>query len=420
MAPLIPTLLETSQFSWLSLFMTFVALISSFLYLLGTVLSVRRVLKKHDVIVTPQDCAISVLKPMSGLDPNLEGNLETFAQLQAPDSFEVIMCIASESDPCFAVAKKFVTRYPQRFRIVVGSNPKHGNGKMAQLSVGYPHAKNDFIWISESNVETSQGFMHSLMATWKEINASGRKPTLVHAPLVAVQGSGLGAALERNHLTSLQNSSHETSLLFLGVPAVIGKAEFFHREDFALVGGIDAFGNYLGEDHMMGRAFSKIGEVRAARVATRNVIGAMRIKDWFARHARWTVMRKTLEPVGFHTVELFIYSAIPVTLALFNVINPKFAVGIIALRAVLDTVIYWAHARQAPRVSDILVGPIKETLLVVMWLYAATTLHVKWRDKAIRIGRNTEVLGRAAEPSKLRRHWNSMKRARPKRTTLRR
>jgi hypothetical protein len=320
------------------------------------------------------------------------------------------MCVGSERDGCDPIAKKFAEKYPERFKLVIGSHPTLGNAKMAQLSVGFPHAKNELIWVSESNVETSQKFMYSLVATWKEAQVNGRRPTLVHAPLVAVGGQGsLGGALERIHLASFQNCSHEFSLLG-GVHAVIGKTEFFHKDDILALGGIEAFGNYLGEDYMMGRAFQNAGVVRCARVPTRNVIGQLRVKDWFGRHARWAVMRKSMEPGIFYSSELFIYTAIPLLMGLFGVISAKVALSVLALKMVIDVTMFWAHAEEPPTVGDVLIVPLKEILFLVTWIYAATTLHVKWRDKAIRLGKHSTVLTKTAEPSKLRRHWNTVKR----------
>jgi len=406
---MIRTLYEVWQLTPLTLAVTFIASISSVLYLYGTTQALLRLRHKSPFTVIPAECKISVLKPMSGLDPQLEQNLDTFVALEAPEEFEVIMCVGSENDACYGIAKSFAEKYSQRFKLVVGTNPHYGNPKMAQLVIGFPHAKNDFIWISESNVETSQRFMHGLMAAWKEANAKQRRKTLVHAPLVAVGGSAsVGDAMERMHLASFQNSNHEVSLLF-GIHAVIGKTVFMHRADLIALGGIEAFANYLGEDYMMGRAFQNAGVVVCSAVPTRNVIGQLRVKEWFSRCARWAVIRKTMEPLVFHTLELFIYSFIPVLLGLFGVINMKIALAALAIKMLCDIACFWAHAEGPPGLGDILVIPLKEALWFATWIYAITTLHVKWRDKAIRLGKNSMVLTRTAEPSKLRRHWNTMK-----------
>lgn len=360
--------------------------------------------------LAPEDLSITVMKPMAGLDPSLERNLESFAALEAPERFEVLLCLPSDSDPGMAVARAFAARYPHRFRVTAGADPRFGNAKIAQLVHAWPEARNPFIWVSESNVETSQRFMEALARAWKDVNARERRPTLVHAPLVAVGGSGLGAALERMHLSSLQNPNQELSRV-LGMHAVVGKTEFFHRDDMQAIGGLERFGNYLGEDFMMGAAFNEAGWVRCTGEATRNVLGPLRLKAWFDRHARWAVMRKTLVGFAFYGLEpqnmlvpqalLFAAGLIPASLFAF----------LFTARLFIDGVNYAIQAREWPRLTDVLLVPVKELGIFLAWAFALTTFHVKWRaDRAIKLGPNSLVLSKSAPASKLVRHRQSLER----------
>lgn len=368
----------------------------------------RRVL---DCPLTEADLSITVMKPMSGKDPRLEENLESFARLKAPANFEVLMCLASQRDAAYPIAQQFVERYPHRFRLSVGSVPSLGNAKVAQLVSAWPKAKNPFIWVSESNVETSQEFMEALARTWKVANAPKRVKTLVHAPLVAVYGSGLGAALERMHLSSIQNPNHELALV-RGLHAVVGKAEYFHRDDIKALGGLEAFGNYLGEDFIMGTAFAREGVVRCTSVATRNVLGPLSIRAWFDRHTRWAVMRKTLVGPAFYFLEPLVYLMWPVTFFLLGLIPGGLMAVLALVRIFVDGVNYAMQTREAPRMSDLLLVPLKEAALFLAWVTAVCTFHVKWRaDRAIQLGPNSLVLSKSANPSKLGRHAASLRRA---------
>lgn len=370
-------------------------------------------LRSRRVLTTPlneSDLRITVMKPMSGLDPRLEENLETFAALQAPAEFEVLMCLGSSSDGAYPVAKRFVEKYPQRFRLVLGSDARFGNAKMAQLIHAWPEAKNDFIWVSESNVETSQSFMEELARRWKAGNAKQRKKTLVHAPLVGVYGSGVGAALERMHLASLQNPNQELGLL-LGMHAIVGKTEFFHRDDMVAIGGLERFGNYLGEDYMMGAAFSKEGQVLCTSIPTRNVLGPLTVSAWFDRHARWAVMRKTMVGGAFFILEpqntLWF-----VTLFFAAGVIPAWLWGmLLGARLFIDGVNYSIQTGELPRLGDVLLVPFKELLLFLAWLNACFTFHVKWRaDRAIQLGYQSVVLSKSANPSKLGRLAENVRR----------
>lgn len=377
----------------------------------ATFLAWARALRRPAVRLQVADLAITVMKPMSGLDPSLEQNLESFAQLNAPDCFEVLLCLASENDAAYPVAKRFAEKYPTRFKVLTGTIPQLGNAKIAQLVSAWPQARNPFIWVSESNVETSQEFMEALAMTWKQANAKGRVKTLVHAPLVGVGGSGVGAALERMHLSSLQNPSHELALL-LKMHAVVGKTEFFHRDDMIAMGGLQRFGNYLGEDYMMGTAFAEEGVVRCSNVATRNVLGALSVRAWFDRHARWAVMRKTLVGGAFYSVEPQILLMWPTLFFAVGLI-PAWAYAVFfVMRVFVDGANYAVQARRLPGLLDLLVVPLKELLLFAAYVQALSTFHVKWRaDRAIQLGRNSVVISKSANPSKWGRHAASVRRA---------
>lgn len=351
------------------------------------------------------------MKPMAGLDPHLVANLETFARLEAPASFEVLLCLASERDPAFPVALQFARAHPHRFRVCIGSDPALRNPKLAQLAHAWPLLRNEFVWISESNVETSQAFFEALATEWKRANAKGRVKTLVHAPLVCVGGQGVGAALERMHVASLQNASHELALL-LGLHAVVGKTEFFHKDDLEALGGLAAFGNYLGEDYLLGEAFARVGVVRCLPIATRNVVGALPLRAWFDRHARWAVMRKTLVGPAFYLLEPLPHLAWPTLLWAAGLVPASVLAALLCVRVFIDGANWSLHAREWPRPTDLLVVPLKEALLFLAWLRACFAWRVTWRaDADLLLGPRSLILATAAPASPASRGAASLRRA---------
>ena len=378
--------------------------------LLGTLFAVLRARRRPVCPLVDADLAVTVMKPLSGQDPHLEENLESFARLRAPACFEVLLCLGGTQDEAYPVARDFVARYPERFRLTCGTAPL-GNPKVAQLVSAWPQARNPFIWVSESNVETSQEFLEALAKTWKLANARGRVKTLVHAPLVGVQGEGLGAAFERMHLSSLQNPNHELALI-PRMHAVVGKTEFFHRDDILALGGLQTFGNYLGEDFLMGAAFAKAGVVRCTSVATRHVLGRISLRQSFDRHMRWAVMRKTLVGPTFFFLEPQLHLAWPTVLFLCGVIPSWLLTTLLLVRVLVDGLNYAVQARELPRPGDLLLVPLKELVVFLAWVSAVVTLHVKWRaDRAIELGPNSLVVSTNANPSMLRRQYASLRRA---------
>jgi cellulose synthase/poly-beta-1,6-N-acetylglucosamine synthase-like glycosyltransferase len=55
---------------------------------------------------------VSILKPLSGLEDELEENLESFARLPFP--CELILSVADASDPAREIAERVIARHPHR------------------------------------------------------------------------------------------------------------------------------------------------------------------------------------------------------------------------------------------------------------------------------------------------------------------
>ena len=72
---------------------------------------------------------ISILKPLCGVDDDLEANLEQFATLDYPAGlYEVVLGVKDTKDAAYAVALRAVQRWPHAMRLALqagepGLNP---------------------------------------------------------------------------------------------------------------------------------------------------------------------------------------------------------------------------------------------------------------------------------------------------------
>ena len=76
---------------------------------------------------------ISILKPLAGLDLDLESNLRTFFQQDYP-AFEILFAVRSEADPAAEVAARLQREYPRvPSRLVLTGEPPYPNAKVFSL-----------------------------------------------------------------------------------------------------------------------------------------------------------------------------------------------------------------------------------------------------------------------------------------------
>src|SRR5688500_7147255 len=100
---------------------------------------------------------ISILKPVCGLDDELEENLISFTRLEGI-RYEVIISAEEWNDPALEVVRRVMWRHPQApFRVIVDSGSQRGvvNRKVERLIAAARAAAGEIFVISDSNVRVS-------------------------------------------------------------------------------------------------------------------------------------------------------------------------------------------------------------------------------------------------------------------------
>src|SRR2546425_1174175 len=65
---------------------------------------------------------ISILKPVRGMEPDLEANLRSFFELNRVVPFELLFCVKDPLDPAIFFIRKLMNQYPRvSARIFIGS-----------------------------------------------------------------------------------------------------------------------------------------------------------------------------------------------------------------------------------------------------------------------------------------------------------
>src|SRR3954453_20976808 len=110
----------------------FVILCGSVVYSLLQIIAALRYLSVKPPALQHYD-AISILKPLAGLDLDLESNLRTFFEQDYP-SFEILFAVQAQSDPAASVVARLQREYPGvPSRLIVTGDPAYANAKVFSL-----------------------------------------------------------------------------------------------------------------------------------------------------------------------------------------------------------------------------------------------------------------------------------------------
>lgn len=334
---------------------------------------------------------VSILKPLAGLDDDLAGNLESFAGLEGP-AHEILLGVASRSDPAHRAAQAFVDRHPELDARVVVTDPHAAlNPKVAQLVGLAAAARGDTLVTSDSNVRVRSDYLVHLLAPLADARCG-----LVTSVFAGTGERTAGAALENLQLAAVILPS--VVLSTLGLPVTVGKSMAMRRRDLDRLGGFAAFGEVLAEDAVLGRRFAKAGMGVATSfvpVENRNTVGS--VARTFERHSRWAKMRRALSPAFFAIEPLF--SPLVVALAAVLASPSQSTLAALAVAALVQTVTALAAAwtirggafpwHLAP------LEVVRAFVMLGCWASAWISRGVRWRGNALAIGRGT-VLSQVA------------------------
>ncbi len=325
--------------------------------------------------------AVTVLRPVCGLENNIEATLASSFRLDHPD-YEIIFCAASSDDPVLPLIRRLMAAHPDRpARILTGDDRVSVNPKLNNVVKGWKAARHDWIAMVDSNVLMAPDFIERSMERWTE--GTG----LVCSPPIGIAPESLAAELECAWLNGFQ-ARWQMVADQLGFGFAQGKSMFWYRPILDRAGGIERLAAEVAED----AAATKI--VRDAGLSVRLVdrpypqpLGRRSFAEVWRRQLRWARLRRASFPL-FFAPEILAGGALPIA-----------AAATLAAAGVWDawTPVAYAAAWYLPElllarlsgwpvsVRGLAVAVLRDLALPVLWCAALVGNGFNWRGNAMTV-----------------------------------
>jgi ceramide glucosyltransferase len=336
---------------------------------------------------------VSVLKPLCGVDADLEANLRTFFEQDHP-RFELVFGVQGAEDPAVEVVRRLRAAYPSvEARLVVHDGGRGLNPKVSNLRAMLEHAAHcDVVVVSDSNVAVARDYLRELAT---ELARPGTG--LVTSPISAEGARTLGAALEALQLNGPIAAAVAIATVVARHTLVVGKSMMFRRSELAGIGGLESVAEVLAEDYVIGRMYLEAGyAVRLARTPVRNIVRSATVRSFSDRMLRWGMIRVRLAPVAFYLEPL----ASPLVVAIVALATGSFGawplVWAVALTLARDaaTIALLRGRRGLVALPLVL---LRDVIVLGTWFVTPFHRHVSWRGRRVRVSAGTRLY--AAEPS---------------------
>jgi ceramide glucosyltransferase len=351
---------------------------------------------------------VTIFKPLKGLDEELEQNLRSFFQLDYP-CYQLLFCVADADDPAIHVVRQLQREFPDHDSQLIVGCPAFGlNPKVESLAAMEPQRKHDVILISDSNVRARPSYLRETVCYLAEPGVG----------LVSNLFAGTGEVHASAVLENLQLNGFiaggVAAASVCGATCVVGKSMLMPVTALEAIGGLAAVRNVLAEDQVIGVRVRKAGySIRLSHHVVENINRDRSFKWFLNRHSRWYKIRRQMALPAFIAEPAASLATVGLVWALSG--DSGIAWGglilLVGLGMVRDAIQTRRLRGSYPKLRHLIYSPVKDILLLPVWLDAIVNRRVHWRGHRFLIGRMTRL--RAARvPRQVRKRVQRVRRFR--------
>ena len=348
-------------------------------------------IRRADCARPPRDFAppVSIIKPLSGLDDELEENLDSFYRLDYP-AYEVVFSFASADDRALSIARRVADRHPAVPTIfVVDPAEPARNSKVNRLAAGSRGARYRHLLFSDGNVRVREDFLRRAIAPFRD-----RSVGLVSNLFRGSWPETIGSRVECLYLNGTLQPGTAAIARLLKQPCVVGKSILISRDALEAIGGFGAVGEYLAEDYLFGIEVRKAGYrvVLSADTLDTTEIRKPASAAW-ARHRRWAIIRRRVggasylaeilaSPIPFYAGALAFSGAHPAVSAI--------ATGLLGIRYLCEALVERDGGRPLAA-ADLPLLLFRDLAIAILFWVGLTGRTTSWRGRRLTIGRRSLI-----------------------------
>ena len=321
---------------------------------------------------------ISILKPLAGLDLDLESNLRAVFEQDYP-TFEILFAVRRADDPAAELVSRVQREYPKvSSRLMITGDPPYPNAKVFSLERMLAAAHNDLVVMSDSDIRVTPDLLHTVAAEFQDAHVG-----VATCPYRAVPGASFWSRLEATGMNTDFWGSALVARMFEGMHFAVGPTIAARRTVLQSIGGFARFKDYLAEDFVLGKFAAEAGHgVMLSSYVVEHHIGSATLRQNVEHRLRWARSTRRSRPAGY-VGQLF---TMPLPLALLVcVASPSWWPVLPFALMVRAVAAYTVSARVLRAKINWLLLPVEDVLGFCFWLAGFFGNTISWRGRRYRL-----------------------------------
>ncbi len=349
-----------------------------YLLCLATALHFRRRGQKQACTQGREWPAVSVLKPVCGIEKGLEENLRSTCRQDYPE-YQVVLSAQRADDPAIPLMLKIQQEFGSKRVSVAVENCRAGsNGKINNLLGGIRHARHEALVISDSDVRLRPDYLRTIVA--------GLSQPEVGCVSTLYKAARADAWYEKMELLTL-NADLIPSVIFAYLTGAskpcLGATIALRRSTLEAVGGLEALADYLVEDHELGCRIVNSGRKLAVLpYVVDTILDLKSSRQWWDHQIYWDQNNRAARPYAYFSaivVRAVPFAVLYAVTRFFDGTGLLVLAGTVAVRLASSALILGVGLRDREGLRCLHLLPIRDLIALWSFILAYTKRTTVWR-----------------------------------------
>jgi len=325
---------------------------------------------------------VSLLKPLHGMEPQLEENIESFFRQDYP-CFEILFAADHPDDEALEVVRRVSARYPHvHSQIVINGEPPWPNPPAYSFSRMAPLARNAILVTSDSDVIVDPDYLRQTVTPLLE-----EKTGMLTCVYRGLSTGGFWSLMDAIGMSVEMTAGVMVANWMEGMKFGLGPTIVVRRDALEAIGGYAAVGQYFSNDFVLGNFIAERGyDVVLSRYIISHVVPPMTFRKMWQRQVRWAAGTRRSRPLG-HFGSGLVYAvpygllALPAFFVLHHPVLGAALFGWSILNRMLEAwIIGWGVVRDRECLWRPWLYPVRDMLGFAVWTASYMSRKITWRD----------------------------------------
>lgn len=326
---------------------------------------------------------VSILKPLKGTEPEMYESLRSHCRQDFPE-YEIIFGVSDPADSAIPLIERLRLDFPHRaIRLIVCAKNLGANTKVSNLAQMLPRAKYECILVNDSDIRVQPDYLQRVTAPLADPQIG-----LVTCLYRGVPGRSLGSRLESIGISTDFSAGVLAARLLEGsIRFGLGSTLAFRRSGLDVIGGFEAFVDYLADDYEIGRRIAANGQkVKLSEAVVETYLPSYTLGQFVDHQLRWGRTVRDSRRWGYLGLALTFgvpWALLALLLSLFlrhDVLAAwALLVGVTGLRVAVAWRVGWSVLRDRQVLPLLPLLPLRDLVALLVWIASLAGQTVVWR-----------------------------------------